>query len=403
MAKQQYDRTKPHVNVGTIGHVDHGKTMLTTAITRLLARRGLAKERDYSEIAKGGVPRAGSEKILTVPASHIEYETEARHYSHIDCPGHKDYVKNMITGAAQMDGAILVVDAAEGPMPQTREHIILARQVSVPYIVVFLNKVDLVDDEELLDLVELELRELLDEYKYPGVDTPVIRGSAMFARDCACGKKECSECRPVLELLNVLDTYVPTPLRETEKPFLMPVDKVYQIKGRGTVAASQIERGTIKKGQRVEIVGKALDPVETVVTGIEIFGKSADQAVAGDDAGILLRGLARTDLKRGQVIAEVGTVKAYTRFKAEVYVLKKDEGGRSKPFFDGYCPQFYIRTADVTGTLKVESETSMGIPGDYLTMEIELVDSIALETGLRFAIREGGQTVGAGVVTKIIG
>lgn len=403
MGKQKYERTKPHVNVGTIGHVDHGKTMLTTTITKLLAAKGLAKEHEYADIAKGGVPRPGSEKILTVPAAHIEYETEVRHYSHIDCPGHRDYVRNMITGAAQMDAAILVVDAAEGPMPQTREHIILAKQVGVPQIIVFLNKVDLVDDPELLDLVELEVRELLMQYDFPGDELPVIRGSAMLARECGCAREECVYCGKIVALLDALDNYVTLPLRDTEKPFLMPVDKVFQIKGRGTVVASQIERGTVILGQKVEIVGKAIDSVETVVTGIEIFGKSINQAVAGDDAGVLLRGLSRADLSRGQVIAEVNTIKAYTRFRAEVYILKKDEGGRSKPFFTGYSPQFYVRTADVTGNLTLPSEIPMGMPGDYLTMDIELIEPIALEKGLHFAIREGGQTVGAGVVTEIVG
>jgi elongation factor Tu len=357
----------------------------------------------YEEIAKGGVPRAGSEKILTVPSTHIEYETEKRHYSHIDCPGHRDYIKNMITGAAQMDGAILVVDASEGPMPQTREHVILARQVHVPYIVVFLNKVDLMEsDRELVDLVELEMRELLDEYEFPGNELPVIRGSAQLARDCGCGQESCNHCGPIFELLHALDEYVPEPLRETEKPFLMPVDKVYYIKGRGTVAASKIERGTITLDQTVEIVGKAVESVETVVTGIEIFGKPTDHAEAGDDAGLLLRGIARADLKRGQVIVEPGSVEAHTHFEAEVYILTREEGGRSKAFFSGYCPQFYIRTADVTGRIALPDGVAMAIPGDSVTMGIELIEPIALSEGLRFAIREGGNTVGAGVVTKIL-
>lgn len=403
MSKHEYQRSKPHVNVGTIGHVDHGKTMLTAAITRILALRGLAHETDYSEIAKGGVSRPGSEKILTVPASHIEYETEARHYSHIDCPGHQDYIKNMITGAAQMDGAILVVDAAEGPMPQTREHIILARQVNVPCIVVFLNKVDLVEDEDLLQLVELEIRELLTLYKYPGDTTPIVRGSALLARNRATAEPDCQYSAPILELLRVVDEYVPTPVREVEKPFLMSVDKLYYIEGRGTVAASKIERGTIKLGEPVEIVGLGYEPFKSVVIGVEIFGKSTNQAQAGDDAGLLLRGIKRgRDITKGQVIAKPGTIKPHTRFSAEVYVLTKGEGGRHKPFFTGYRPQFFVRTADVTGTIRLPEEITMVMPGDNIGMEVELVEPIALEEGLRFAIREGGQTVGAGVVTHVI-
>ena len=401
MPKVAYERTKPHVNVGTIGHVDHGKTMLTAAITKVLAKRGLAVEKTYEEIAKGGVVRDAS-KILTVPATHIEYETESRHYSHIDCPGHHDYIKNMITGAAQMDGAILVVDAAEGPMPQTREHIILARQVNVPCIVVFLNKVDLMTEEDLLELVELEMQELLTQYGFPGDTVPIVRGSALLARDHGCGETDCPYCGPILELLRVIDEYIPTPVRDVDKPFLMPVDKVYYIKGRGTVPASKIERGTIRLGEEVEIVGIDEEPLKSVVTGIEIFGKPTNQAQAGDDAGLLLRGLARRDLKRGQVIAKPGTVSAYTRFMAEVYVLKKEEGGRHKPFFTGYRPQFFIRTADVTGSIRLPDNVSMALPGDHAETEIELLDPIALETGLRFAIREGGRTVGVGVVAKIL-
>ena len=403
MAKETYEATKPHVNVGTIGHVDHGKTMLTAAITRILSEKGLAQETEYSDIAKGGVPRAGSEKILTVPSAHIEYETEKRHYSHIDCPGHKDYVKNMITGAAQMDGAILVVDASEGPMPQTREHIILARQVNVPRMVVFLNKVDLVDDEELLELVELEIRDLLDQYGFMGDTTPIVRGSAMLARDHGCGEQSCEYCGSILELLRVVDEYIPTPVRDVDKPFLMSVDKVYYIEGRGAVAASKIERGTIKMGDKVELVGMGFRPVPTVVTGVEIFGKSTNQAQAGDDAGLLLRGIQRgRDITKGQVIAKPGSVTPHTKFIAEVYVLTSEEGGRYKPFFPGYTPQFYVRTADVTGEIKLPENVTMVMPGDNIDMEVELLTPIALEEGVRFAIREGGQTVGAGVVTKVL-
>lgn len=401
MAKTEYQRIKPHLNTGTIGHIDHGKTMLTAAITKILTNRGLGREWTYEEIAKGGVPRAGSEKILTVPATHVEYETEHRHYSHIDCPGHADYVKNMITGAAQMDGAILVVDANEGVMPQTREHIILARQVNVPYIVVFLNKVDLADDEELLDLVDLEIREVLSQYSFPGDKTPIVRGSALLARDCGCGKNECPYCSSVLELMRVVDEYIPTPMRDVDEPFLMPVDQVYYIKGRGTVPASKIERGTIRLGEEVEIVGMGWKPFKSVVTSIEIFGKPTNQAVAGDDAGLLLRDLSREDLTRGQVLAKPGTIEPHTRFKAQVYILSKEEGGRAKPFFTGYRPQFYVRTADVTGAITLPEGISMALPGDNVEMEIELLEPIAIEETLRFAVREGGRTVGAGVVTKI--
>jgi len=403
MSKQQYERIKPHVNIGTIGHVDHGKTMLTAAITKLLAKKGLAQAQDYSEIAKGGVQRTGSEKILTVPSAHIEYETENRHYSHIDCPGHKDYIKNMITGAAQMDGAILVVDAAEGPMPQTREHIILAKQVNVPTIIVFLNKVDLVDDTELLELVEMEIRDLLTQYGFPGETTPVVRGSALLARDKGTGEEGDPYSAPILELLRVVDEFIPTPVRDTDKPFLMPVDKVYYIEGRGAVAASKIERGQVKLQDKVELIGFGYNALPTVVTGIEIFGKSTNQAQAGDDAGILLRGIQRgRDIKKGQVVCKPGSVTPHTKFNAQVYVLTKDEGGRQKPFFSGYTPQFFIRTADVTGTITLPQETDMVIPGDHVNMTIELITPVAIEDSLRFAIREGGQTVGAGVVTKII-
>jgi elongation factor Tu len=402
MAKETYDRTKSHVNVGTIGHIDHGKTMLTAAITKVLASQGFGREWTYEEIAKGGVPRAGSSKILTVPATHVEYETENRHYSHIDCPGHADYVKNMITGAAQMDGAILVVDATEGVMPQTREHVILARQVNVPHIVVFMNKIDLVDDEELLELVDLEIRDVLTHYDFPGEDTPIVRGSAMLARDCACGQEDCPYCNQILELMRVVDEYIPTPVRDVDRPFLMPVDKVYYIKGRGTVPASKVERGAITVGEEVEIVGKGWEPFKSIITGIEIFGKPTQRAVAGDDVGLLLRGLSRDDLTKGQVIAQPGSITPHVRFTAGVYILKKEEGGRSKPFFSGYQPQFFVRTADVTGEITLPEGLSMALPGDNVEMEIRLLEPIAVEEALRFAIREGGRTVGAGVVTKIL-
>lgn len=403
MTKQIYERTKPHVNIGTIGHVDHGKTMLTAAITKLLAKKGLAQAQDYSEIAKGGVQRVGSEKILTVPSAHIEYETEKRHYSHIDCPGHKDYIKNMITGAAQMDGAILVVDVSEGPMPQTREHIILARNVNVPRMVVFLNKVDLVEDKELIDLVEMEVRDLLNQYGFSGSTTPFVRGSALPARDNGTGEEDDPISEPIFELLRVIDEYIPTPVRNDDKPFLMPVDQVYFIEGRGAVAASKVERGTIKLGEKVELVGFGFKPLPTVVTGIEIFGKSTNLAQSGDDAGLLLRGIKRgRDIRKGQVIAKPGSITPHSRFLGEVYVLTKDEGGRQKPFFSGYTPQFFIRTADVTGTIQLPDDIPMVIQGDNVNMTIELIYPIAIEAGLRFALREGGQTVGAGVVTKIL-
>lgn len=405
MPKEKYQRTKPHVNIGTIGHIDHGKTMLTAAITKNLAKLGLAKEKDYADIAKGGVVRPrqdGLTKILTVPTTHVEYETESRHYSHIDCPGHADYIRNMITGAAQMDGAILVVDAAEGPMQQTREHVILARQVNVPYIVVFLNKVDLVSEKELLDLVELEIKDLLNQYGFPGDTVPIVQGSALRARDHSCGKDSCPYCGPILKLLHAVDKYIPTPIRDVDKPFLMPIDKVYYIKGRGTVPASKIERGTIKLGEEVEIIGLDYAPRKTVVTGIEIFGKPTNIALAGDDAGLLLRGVERSELKKGQVLAKPGSVEVFTRFKAEAYILGKEEGGRTKPFFTGYRPQFYIRTADVSGSIILLEGREMAMPGDHLLLEIKLLEPVVVEKGLHFAIREGGKTVGAGVVTEII-
>ncbi len=396
-------KAKPHVNIGTIGHVDHGKTMLTTAITKILSSKGLAKPMDYATIAKGGVKRPGSEKILTVPSAHIEYETENRHYSHIDCPGHRDYIKNMITGAAQMDGAILVIDASEGPMPQTKEHIILARQVNVPQIVVFLNKVDLVHDDELLQLVELEIRDMLNQYGFKGDKTPVVRGSALLARDFGTGEQDDPNSKPIFELLRIVDEYIPTPKRDVEKPFLMPVDQVYEIKGRGSVAASKIERGTIKVGDNVELVGMGFKPLPSVVSDIKIYEKWVKGAIAGDDAGLLLRGMQRgRDIKKGQVIAKPGSITPHTHFLAEVYVLTKEEGGRRKPFFSGYMPQIFVRTADVPGTIILDDKAAMVMPGDNVNMEIKLEYPLALEQGLRFAIREGGDTVGAGVITKII-
>lgn len=401
MAKEEYKRTKPHVNIGTIGHIAHGKTMLTAAISRILAARGLAEEKSYAEIAKGGVVRDAL-RIATVPASHIEYETENRHYSHIDCPGHVDYIKNMITGAAQMDGAILVVDATHGPMVQTREHIILAQQVDVPAIVVFLNKVDMIDDEELLELVEMEVSELLSQYGYPGDFTPMIQGSALQARDCGCGRDECEFCGPIVELMRTIDSYIPVPKREIDKPFLMPVDEEYSIKGRGVVIAGKIERGVISVGDPVEIVGLSERPSLSVVTSIEMFGKSMKQAQAGDDVGCLLRGVDLGQVRRGHVLAEPGSIKVHSRLKAEVYILTKKEGGRHTPFLTGYRPQLYIRTMDVTGQVILPGERGMAMPGDNVELEVQLHRPVAAERGLRFAFRDGGQTVGAGVITEIL-
>ena len=396
MAKAKFERNKPHINIGTIGHVDHGKTTLTAAITTTLnARLGFGEKVAFDMIDKAPEER---ERGITISTAHVEYETENRHYAHVDCPGHADYVKNMITGAAQMDGAILVVAATDGPMPQTREHILLSRQVGVPYIIVFLNKCDMVDDEELLDLVEMEIRELLDEYEFPGDDTPIIRGSALKALEdpsCPWGDK-------VLELMEAVDTYVPEPLRDTEKPFLMPVEDVFSITGRGTVATGRVERGILKVSDEVEIVGIAEEIRKVVVTGVEMFRKLLDQAQTGDNIGALLRGVQRTEIERGQVLAAPGSVKPHTKFKGEVYVLKKEEGGRHTPFFNGYRPQFYFRTTDITGTLNLPAGTEMCMPGDNVTMEIELINPIAIEEGLRFAIREGGRTVGSGVVSEII-
>jgi len=398
MSKAKFERGKPHVNIGTIGHVDHGKTTLTAAITRVLSATGGADFLDYANIDKAPEER---ERGLTISISHVEYQTPTRHYAHIDCPGHADYVKNMITGAAQMDGAILVVSAADGPMPQTREHILLARQVGVPYIVVFLNKTDMVDDPELLDLVELEVRELLNQYKFPGDDIPVVKGSAIKALECGCGKKECAACGPILELMDTLDSYIPEPVRDIEKPFLMPVEDVFSISGRGTVVTGRVERGTVKVGEEIEIVGLR-DTTKTTVTGVEMFRKLLDQGQAGDNIGALLRGTKKEDVERGQVLAKPGSITPHTKFKGEVYILTKEEGGRHTPFFNGYRPQFYFRTTDVTGVSKLPEGTEMVMPGDNVNLDVELITPIAMEEGLRFAIREGGRTVGAGVVTKII-
>ena len=396
MAKEKFERNKPHINIGTIGHVDHGKTTLTAAITMTLnARLGFGEKVAFDEIDKAPEEK---ERGITISTAHVEYETENRHYAHVDCPGPADYVKNMITGAAQMDGAILVVAATDGPMPQTREHILLSRQVGVPYIIVFLNKCDMVDDEELLDLVEMEVRELLDEYEFPGDDTPIIRGSALKALEdpsSEWGDK-------ILELMAAVDDYIPEPIRDTEKPFLMPVEDVFSITGRGTVATGRVERGVLKVSDEVEIVGIADEIRKVVVTGVEMFRKLLDQAQTGDNIGALLRGVQRTDIERGQVLAAPGSVHPHTKFKGEVYVLKKEEGGRHTPFFNGYRPQFYFRTTDITGTLQLPAGTEMCMPGDNVTMEIELIHKIAIEEGLRFAIREGGRTVGSGVVTEII-
>ena len=399
MAKAKFDRSKPHVNIGTIGHVDHGKTTLTAAITMTLAAKGLSQGMRYDEIDKAPEEKA---RGITINTAHVEYETAKRHYAHVDCPGHADYVKNMITGAAQMDGAILVVAATDGPKPQTREHILLARQVGVPKIVVFMNKVDLVDDPELLDLVEMEIRDLLTEYGFPGDDTPVIRGSALKALEAAqAGDVDSDACKCIFELMDAVDTFIPDPVRDTDKPFLMPVEDVFTITGRGTVATGRVERGQIKIQDPVEIVG--IKPTTTsVVTGIEMFRKSLDFAQAGDNAGILLRGIDRKDIERGQVIAKPGTITPHSQFKAQVYVLKKEEGGRHTPFFNGYRPQFYFRTTDITGTIELPAGVEMVMPGDNVDMTVTLIAPIAAEKGLRFAIREGGRTVGSGVISEII-
>ena len=393
MAKEKFDRSKPHVNIGTIGHVDHGKTTLTAAITTVLAKKGFAQAQDYGSIDKAPEER---ERGITINTAHVEYETDTRHYAHVDCPGHADYVKNMITGAAQMDGAILVVSAADGPMPQTREHILLSRQVGVPYIVVFLNKVDMVDDEELLELVEMEVRDLLSEYDFPGDDTPVVAGSALRALEGDAAYEE-----KILELMAAVDEYIPTPERDTDKPFMMPVEDVFSITGRGTVATGRVERGQVRVGDEVEIVGISEETSKTTVTGVEMFRKLLDYAEAGDNIGTLLRGVTRDNIERGQVLSKPGTITPHTKFKAEVYVLTKEEGGRHTPFFSNYRPQFYFRTTDITGVCVLPEGTEMVMPGDNVTMEVELIHPVAIEDGTKFSIREGGRTVGAGIVASI--
>ena len=399
MAKEKFVRTKPHVNVGTIGHVDHGKTTLTSAITMVLEKQNKAKFTKYEEIDKAPEEK---ERGLTINIAHIEYETDKRHYAHIDCPGHADYIKNMITGAAQMDGAILVVSAPDGPMPQTREHILLARQVEVPAIVVFMNKMDQIEDKELVELVELEIRELLNKYDFPGDEIPIIKGSALQALECGCGRRECEKCGPIWQLLDAIDEYIPTPPRPVDQPFLLAVEDVFSITGRGTVATGRIERGKVKVGDNVEIVGLSHEIKKTVVTGVEMFRKELDEGVAGDNVGLLLRGIEKDEVERGMVVAAPGSITPHTRFKAQVYVLKKEEGGRHTPFFSGYRPQFYIRTTDVTGEIKLPEGVEMVMPGDNIEMEVQLIYPVALEKGQRFAIREGGRTVGAGAVTEII-
>ncbi len=399
MAKAKFERNKPHVNIGTIGHVDHGKTTLTAAITKTLSLTGGAEFKAYDQI--DGAPEE-RERGITISTAHVEYETATRHYAHVDCPGHADYVKNMITGAAQMDGAILVVSAADGPMPQTREHILLARQVGVPYIVVYMNKADQVDDPELLELVEMEIRELLNEYEFPGDDTPIVTGSALQALECASNDTSAPEYASILKLMDEVDAYIPTPERKTELPFLMPVEDVFSITGRGTVATGRGERGTLKVNDEVELVGLVEEVRKIVVTGVEMFRKLLDQAEAGDNIGALLRGVQKTEIERGQVLAKPGSIHCHTNFKGEVYVLTKDEGGRHTPFFNNYRPQFYFRTTDVTGVIKLPEGTEMCMPGDNVSMEVELITPIAIEEGLRFAIREGGRTVGSGVVSSII-
>jgi len=398
MSKPKFERTKPHVNVGTIGHVDHGKTTLTSAITKVLATKKLASYMAFDQIDKAPEEK---ERGLTIAIAHVEYETAKRHYAHIDCPGHADYIKNMITGAAQMDGTILVVSAADGPMPQTREHVLLAKQVRVPYIVVFLNKVDMVDDPELLDLVELEVRELLSGYDFPGEQTPVIRGSALKALECGCGKPDCQWCSGIWKLLDAVDTYIPEPVREIDKPFLLPVEDVFTISGRGTVVTGRVERGVIKVGEEVEVVG--IRPTQkTVCTGVEMFRKTLDQGQAGDNIGVLLRGVKREEVERGQVVAKPGSITPHRKFKAEAYILTKEEGGRHTPFFNGYRPQYYFRTTDVTGVAALPEGVEMVMPGDNVQLTVELITPIAMEKELRFAIREGGRTVGAGVISDVL-
>jgi elongation factor Tu len=400
MGKAKFERTKPHVNIGTIGHVDHGKTTLTSAMTMVLGKHDppLADYLAYERIDSAPEEKA---RGLTINIFHAEYQTEKRHYAHVDCPGHADYIKNMITGAAQMDGAILVVSAADGAMPQTREHILLARQVGVPHLVVFLNKADMVDDPEILDLVELELRDLLSKYEFPGDDIPMVVGSATKALECGCGKRDCQWCGKIWQLLDAIDEYIPTPERDVDKPFLMPVEDVFTISGRGTVATGRVERGKLNRGDDVELVGLRPEPMKTVVTDIEMFRKSLDSATAGDNVGLLLRGVDRTEIERGQVVAKSGTITPHKKFHGSVYVLSKEEGGRHTPFFTGYRPQFYFRTTDVTGVVALPEGVEMVMPGDSVSIEAELIESIAMEEGLRFAIREGGRTVGAGVVTAM--
>jgi len=398
MSKEKFERKKPHVNVGTIGHVDHGKTTLTAAITKVMATKGWSKFVAYDQIDKAPEER---ERGITIATAHVEYESANRHYAHVDCPGHADYVKNMITGAAQMDGAILVVSAADGPMPQTREHVLLARQVNVPYMVVFLNKVDMVDDKELMDLVELEVRELLTKYEFPGDKTQVVKGSALKAMECGCGKDGCANCKPIFDLMAAIDTAIPVPKRDIEKAFLMPVEDVFSISGRGTVATGRVERGKVKVGDEIELVG--IKPTsKTTVTGVEMFRKLLDEGIAGDNLGVLLRGLKREEVERGQVLAKPGSITPHKKFKAEIYILTKEEGGRHTPFFNGYRPQFYFRTTDVTGVCTLAKNVEMVMPGDRVSIEVELITPIAMDKELRFAIREGGHTVGAGVVAEVV-
>jgi elongation factor Tu len=399
MAKAKFERSKPHANIGTIGHVDHGKTTLTAAITKVLAQKGMAQFRSFDSIDNAPEEKA---RGITIATAHVEYETEKRHYAHVDCPGHADYIKNMITGAAQMDGAILVVSAADGPMPQTREHILLARQVGVPYMVVFMNKVDMVDDPELLDLVELEMRELLTKYQFPGDKIPIIRGSALKAMSSTSEEGSAEEYKCILELMEAVDSYIPTPDRPIDKPFLMPIEDVFTISGRGTVVTGRVERGIVKVGEEVEIVGLG-ETRKTVATGVEMFRKLLDEGRAGDNVGVLLRGVAKEEVERGQVLAKPGSITPHTKFKAEVYILTKEEGGRHTPFFKGYRPQFYFRTTDVTGVAQLPEGVEMVMPGDNVTLSVELISVIAMEKELRFAIREGGRTVGAGVVTEVLG
>ncbi len=400
MAKEKFERSKPHLNIGTIGHIDHGKTLLTSAITKLLAAQGMAKAREYADIAKGGTVRDAS-KVVTIAVAHVEYETEKRHYAHIDCPGHADYIKNMITGAAQMDGAILVVGADDGPMLQTKEHVLLARQVGLPAIVVFVNKTDLVDDPELLELIEVELRELLDKYEFPGDEIPIVKGSALKAIECGCGKRECEWCGPIGELLDAVDEYIPEPVRQIDKPFLLPVEDVFSIEGRGTVATGRVERGKVKVSEEIEIVGLAEESRKTVCTGVEMFNKTLDEGIAGDNIGVLMRGIKKDEIRRGQVLAHVGSITPHRKFNGQVYILSKEEGGRHTPFFSGYRPQFYFRTTDVTGSVTLQEGVEMVMPGDNVELSVELIQPIAMEENMRFAIREGGKTVGAGVISKI--